>query len=476
MNCRSLGPLDHNAPHNIPQSMIFLSLKQDVRPSDAFTQLQDGLRLTLQRMPWLGGTIHWQSPETPGWRPGTLEIRYPNSIANTDLLRLKELNTSKSYGHLRDAGFPLDAFDDEEIIWTRPWSSNFHEGVPVFAAQANFLPGGCILAFSIPSPASDGTAMLMIINLWADFCSGDPILASQMWNLAKGSAVEDHSISRSLLDQVLTEESIPKSQTGHRTLHQLVGMDPIPDQDTRSDGNAMQHVIFYMPHKAYTALRKDCVEQYGDRAITGNDLICAFIWRSLMRAQRATKAHEFKENSSTMTVLLRPFDARPHVAKLLPSMYLGNLNFESRITMPLSSLVDPNTSIPSIAHIISKSLDIQTTQDNLANAYRLLRSSPDYGQVQWGATHATGTTVGILSPIVLPFNDTCFGMDVFGNGGRPDAFRPIMGASNRPFRTSFVIPRKKHGGVEFVMTVSTEELGFLCDDAEFNRFGFSLQQ
>lgn len=291
--CIPLGPLDHIVPHNIPQSAMYLSLKQDIKAVDAFDRLQEGLRRTLLQVPWLCGTVHRQSAKTPGWRPGQLEIRWDKQYTTPDLMRFNELDISKSYADLQDAGFPLDVFDDD-VIWTMPWNPDFDNGAPVFAVQANFLPGGCILTFSFSSVVSDGTAMLMVIKLWADHCS------------------------------------------------------------------------------------------------------------SLMRTP----------------------DIR--TVKMLPSE-----NYDRSI--------------------LNK-----------------------YHEVQWRATRTTGTSMGILSPMVLPFNDTCFGGEVFGNSGKPDAFRPIMGACNRGFRTSFVIPRKKHGGLEFVMTLSDEEMDFLCKDEEFSRYAFPL--
>ncbi|KAE8143665.1 hypothetical protein BDV38DRAFT_276750 [Aspergillus pseudotamarii] len=71
-----LDALDHIAAWNIPQSVIYLSLKQDVTIHDAFGRLQEGLRRTLAQIPCLNGRVHWRNEDTTGWRPGQLEIRY----------------------------------------------------------------------------------------------------------------------------------------------------------------------------------------------------------------------------------------------------------------------------------------------------------------------------------------------------------------------------------------------------------------
>jgi trichothecene 3-O-acetyltransferase len=56
----------------------------------------------------------------------------------------------------------------------------------------------------------------------------------------------------------------------------------------------------------------------------------------------------------------------------------------------------------------------------------------------------------------------------------PEGFRPLMGSCNRGYRTCSVIPRKKTGGIEIVMTLSEEEVGFLREDDKFGLRAFLL--
>lgn len=478
----TLGPLDHIAPHNIPQSVIYLSLKQGVKPADAFAHLQEGLRRTFLQVPWLSGSVHWQSEDMPGWRCGQLEIRYKQSAARPHQLRFNELDTVSLYGSLRETGFPLDAFDDEAILWGTPFEPDFHTGVEVFVAQANFLPGGCLLALSISAPASDGTAMLTVTKLWADHCSS--ILQTQNdgpVNSTVSLPLPSESSDRAALDRILLKEksaSLPGGQQDCET-SQLVGLGPERGAANALEPLGMKHSIFYMPQTAYTVLRKECVAKFGTTDISGNDLVCALIWRSLMRAwtvanpmHHTAKVEDY--GPIMLAELFMPFDARPHFAQSLPAIYLGNMNYENRVTMPLAALVGPKASISSVAQTIRTYATSRAARNVLVDAYTTLSTAPDYRRLQLRATRAVGASVGILSPIVLPFNDTCFGDHVFGNGGKPDAFRPMMGACNRGFRTCFVIPRKNHGGLEFVMTLSEDEMEFLCEDDEFSRYAFPL--
>ncbi|KIX00550.1 uncharacterized protein Z518_09615 [Rhinocladiella mackenziei CBS 650.93] len=502
-----LGPLDHIAPCNIPQSIIYLGLKQNVSPEDAFTCLREGLRLTILQTPWLNGRMYSQSQDRSGWRRGQLEIRYDPidhgrgcSQISEIPLRFNELPASTSFADLREAGFPLDFFDDEVLLWTLPFEPDFESGAEVFAAQANFVPGGCFLVLSIAAPASDGTAMLNVTKLWADHCRSlldKPAIGSQSLLPIPAASVDRAALDITLAQaRDLSLQPFDKHQAS--TSQHLVEADgrdqaskDAPKFDDSAETNAgsgashdiyqapdMKPRLFYMPQHMYTALRKELATVHNSTDVSGNDVICAFIWRSVIRAWAAVRVARQNTDVDEKATLAMPFDARPDIPHLLPTSYLGNLNFEHVFTLPLRTLIAQGTSIPWVAKMIRTNATKKAGQNALLEAYGLLRSLPEYDSrnVQMRASRMSpqSASVGILSPMALPFNETCFGEHVFANGGRPEAFRPMMGMCNRGYRTCFVIPRKQHGGIEFVMTLSEEETDFLQDDDEFSRYAFFL--
>jgi hypothetical protein len=95
----ALGPLDHIASSNIPQSIIYLSLKQGTSPQDAFNCLREGLHRTLLQTPWLAGRVHYQSQDAPGWRPGQLEIRYTSNANAIPSTSAELLRNGSGQGH-----------------------------------------------------------------------------------------------------------------------------------------------------------------------------------------------------------------------------------------------------------------------------------------------------------------------------------------------------------------------------------------
>jgi hypothetical protein len=485
-----LGPLDHIASSNIPQSIIYLSLKEGTSPLDAFNCLREGLHRTLLQTPWLAGQVHYQSHDAPGWRPGQLEIRYTNNtsaISSTaaKLLHFNELDTDLSFAELRGSGFPLDSFDDEALLWTSPFEPDFEVGAAVLAAQANFVPGGCLLVLSVAPSASDGTAMLTVTKVWADHCSS---LLDQHRQKAPSVSRLPFTTDRALLDTFLQEQkkwqssSDPGSAGSSSEAPQLVGFDfdvTSTQQSLQNDTNGphshpMKPSIFYMPQTAYTTLRKECIEEFGAAEVSGADLVCGLIFRSLIRASTTLNADGALPEMATLAL---PFDARLTLASSMDVLYVGNMNFENKLTIPVATLVASTTSVSWVAREICAHAESCAHPGALLEAYGLVQSSTKYDNnlgLRAARMSPASASVGVLSPMTLPFNDTCFGKHVFGNNGNPEGFRPLMGRCNRGYRTCFVIPRKKAGGVEFVMTLSEEEMDFLREDDEFNRYAFEL--
>ena len=492
----TLSPLDHIAPWNIPKSVIYLSLKSGVTAQDSFARLQEGLRRTLIQLPWLNGRVHLQSNDAPGWRPGQLEIRYkPVSEGMPHQLGLHNLDTKLTFDDIKDQSFPLDMFDDETLLCHSPFEPDFEGGVEVLAAQANYLPGGCALVLSVAAPASDGSAMLSVTRIWADHCCS---LTNNMGQHTAGVFVSSEPNSRGCERAFLKrlcekDKSATISSQIQSEIWRLVGLDePTRDSsqtfqsaevsaDARSSSSIkMKPSLFYIPQSAYIALRTASAAKFGTQDISGNFLVCALIWRGVVRAWKACQkskhtndsAEKFDEPISEVAI---PFDARPDFLDILPANFLGNLNFENRFALPIAELVAEDIDIPQLANTVRTYATSFTSRTHLLQSYTLLSSVEDYRELpQMRASRMKSASVGIFSPMTLPFNKACFGAQTFGNSGRPEAFRPLMGRYNSGFRTCFVMPRKSHGGIEFVMTLSEREREFLCNDEEFASYALSM--
>ena len=500
MNHLPLTPLDHLPPHNYTASVFYLSLQPSVSPHEAFRVLQEGLHKTFAQLPWLSGKIWEQIAETPGWRPGQLEIRYePVDIDGPPpyQLRLNHLSTSLSYDDLKEAAFPTDAFEDRELIWA-PFMPDLSHGCEVFVAQANFLPGGFIVAGGLHHAAGDGNASFMIFNQWADHCRA--MQEHTAPPAAPPPDCSDRNVHERIWAKEGTGESAPEIDAevwqllglGHSDADLLLDPSdrkslPVPDdhksqQDLQTAGvnhrhqRSLKSAIFYMSPSNFTALQRECVHELGAAAqISGTHAICGLVWYCLMKAQSVeTAAHDGRQQ---LDILL---DGRSGFSHSLPQMYLGNHTLHLQSFMDLSAIASPDTSIASLAGMICKNMS-RVDSTKLLNMYTLLREMPDYNALQRRKWQPQMKSVSgskkmmITSMLMVPSDRVRFGERVFGHQGKPDGARVLMGAFNRSgTRLCFILPKTPNGGVEFIVNLYQEEMDTLLDDEEFNQYAAFL--
>ncbi|KAF7554506.1 hypothetical protein G7Z17_g2864 [Cylindrodendrum hubeiense] len=440
----TLGPLDHLPPRQYTGFVFYLPLKPGIDAPVAFAALQHGLHKTFAQLPWLSGK-----------------------------LTFNELDPSLDYSELKAAGFPANAVDDD-VLLPFPFFPDISVGADVFVAQANFIPGACLLACASMHSACDGTAVLNIFNLWAENCrnvatSDNPILT-----------LPSESSDRELLDRIWDKEAIHKSPSEiDPATWQLLslpppgtGMKPSPEQGSQSnsDGSAervMKTSIFYIPSSRFTALKKEYVHQPGTDRVSGNDIMCGFLWRSLMKAQAAV--HKFPEN--TRAILDVPIDGRPDYS--LPPTYLGSIVLVNRVTLPLSTLTSSDTSIIDVGQAIREKFS-SVSPAVMLDAYTLIKTMPDYTVFDLRTHPIDGANLMISSLLMLPAHTVSFGDHVFANGGKPETARPLMSGFNKQERICFVMPPKSHGGIEIVFSLFDDEMAKLLEDEEFGRYAMFL--
>ncbi|KAJ9233848.1 hypothetical protein DTO169E5_6833 [Paecilomyces variotii] len=484
-----LGPLDHLSPPVYPPGSVYFSIKSGVSWEAIFAHLQEGLRRTFLQVPWLNGKLYHQAPDTPGWRPGRLEIRYAPITADAPppyQLRYNELKqtTSSTYADLKARGFPLDAFADEDLIWVTYRGVDLDAGAEIVAAQANFMPGACLLCVSVLHAACDATGMAIFYKLWADQCrklasvSGDPALT-----------LPPESWDRTLLDSVWKKE-----RTGHSAQDAgpepwyAIGLDPPnveklshPGQNGQSSSNAVQHErvmtskLFYMSPVAFASLRKICTVD-----VSGNDVLMACIWRGLIKARAAAIAAQGRDVDPNAPFEIQvPVDARPDFSQTMsvPPTYVGNLIYHHRPTLPLRVFVEGTLegSIAAVAQAIRTSaamIDHTTMMDG----YMLLREMHDYNHIQ-RPRYATLEGNWLMSSMLMVPGDeaSSFGDKFFGNGGRAEGSRPLMSMRNRfKVPACYILPRKRSGGIEFIVSLFEDEWPFLLEGEGFGPYAFLL--
>ncbi|KAI1811932.1 hypothetical protein GGS20DRAFT_63785 [Poronia punctata] len=486
----TLGPLDHIPPRNYVKFALYLPLKPEVDTSAVFNQLSEGLHRTFLQFPWLGGKVYWQHQDTPGWRPGQLEIRYaPANEAQPVPYQFKYnvIDTSPEYEELAELGFPTDTFRDDELLWA-PFMPSVDDGAEVVVAQANFIPGGCVLCAAIFHSASDGTATATFFQAWSDNCKAVPPTTRN--ESAKASMLAPRSDDRTLLDDLWKKEGsgrIPEEIDP--SVWRVIGLDP---SLMTSDGvvvdkglapnmtlpkRKMNSHIFYISPESFTQLKSECLRSTKTNGgssgqISGNDALSALIWQGLMRARIKARASSDVAEPDTPSCLELTLDGRPDFSTALPSTYLGNVILINQSFLSLSELTSPETPISVVARVIREN-GSRIHPDSVLDAYTLVKNIPDYNQLKLRFMTVEGNDMMITSLLMIP-SGISFGSEYFENDGQPAAMRPLMDGFEMFFRISFILPMKSHGGIEFVVSLYDEEMKELIQDKEFGKYAMLL--
>ncbi|KAI1395413.1 hypothetical protein F4819DRAFT_478522 [Hypoxylon fuscum] len=479
----ALNSLDHLPPPVYANAILYLPLKVNVSAKEAFEFLREGLHRTFVQLPWLSGKVHRIS--TTG--TGALEMRHhPVNLDGPRPYQLKfnELDSLDTYEDLRETAFHPSTYEDEALTWA-PFLADLTNGAEVFVAQANFMPGACILTAAICHVISDATGLNGIFKIWADNCHdmqlGNPLHWDQF------AEISDHS----LLEQVWTKEGAGRAaQEFPPETWRLLGLEApsdsrsLVDEEVKqktehasaSDSAAlrgdMKACIFYMSPKNTKALRNECNKSSDTADVSMNDAICALAWRCFLRSRAAASSTNGVNGTDTTDAdgaqvrLDLPFDVRPYFPHMVPPNYLGNFTMIHQFLLSRSRLLS-RASLGEVARMFRQAASEITTY-RVMDAYTLVKTVTNALELQ--NLKVDGNGLMITSLLGLELSEVCFGDGVFGNGGKPEAMRTLMGAINKSFRYCAILPRKSHGGVELVANLFDDELDVLLEDEEFGHY------
>ncbi|KAI1171817.1 hypothetical protein F4777DRAFT_32147 [Nemania sp. FL0916] len=490
----TLGPLDHIPPRNYVKFSLYLPLNPGVDTTKVFDQLHEGLHRLFFQFPWLGGKVYWQSPDTAGWRPGQLEIRYsPPDEAQSRPYQFKYniIEDAPEYEELAELGFPTNTFRDAELLWA-PFMPSVDDGAEVFVGQANFIPGGCVLCAAIFHSVSDGTATATFFKVWADSCKA--ALSMTRDESANALMLPPGSDDRSLLDNLWRKEGSGRLvKEIDPSTWRILGLDTpslisnAPAVETNGKGlegnivlpeRKMNSRIFYISPEKFTLLKTECLRSAkvtGDSTsnISGNDALSALIWQGLMRARLKARGYSNGHKQDPLSCLEMTLDGRPDFSQALPSTYLGNVILINQSFFPLAELTSPQTEISEVARVIREN-GSRIYPESVLDSYTLVKNIPDYNQLKLRFTTVEGNDMMITSLLKFESDSLSFGDEFFDNDGKPTAFRPLMEGFELFFRISFILPMKSHGGIEFVVSLYDNEMDELLGDQEFGKYAMLL--
>ena len=529
-----LNPLDYVNPNHYMGLNFYFALRPEVGFEEAFKNLQEGLKRTLQLIPALDGKMMSCSKDEIGYKEGHLRLTIPSLPFSVNVpehspsaprqLLYKDLShVLPPFETLRSGGFLPSAVKDELVL-----EENTFPSLPtdILVAQANFVKGGCILATNFHHCCLDGIGVMVALKVWAESCQyvqGDrsatcswldpesfnhslpdilyeqegyarpahkvdpgtwgflPFSPPEKTNAANGITNSTENHGNGIINPIDHHES-GTTVTEESRLAKRNTLPPVPDFVRKFTWppppvaqNGLSTTMFLIPPENVQKLQREVLADPEARgAVTSiSDVVQAFFWRAAIKARYriATELRGFTFGADELSVLELPVDGRPYFSSLLPSSYMGSLLILNRPNMPVETLCSPKTSVGRIALVLREAA-ARLTPSLVHDAFTLLESMPDYNNSRFSlACMGLGGMHAMISNLMLfQTSEISFGDGFFANGGSPEALRPQIERGHKRFRFLVIHPMRSDGGVELVLGTNPEELEMLTRDEEFTRY------
>lgn len=487
--CVPLSPLDNVMAHCYQKFLVGLPLNPDSEIHNVHHILEEGLKMTIAQMPIFGGKVHYRPVGSNGSRPGQLEVRVPTNL--TYRLPMVDSTAELDFEDLRDQGFPEEEMDGK-LYLPGAFNLDLASGLDVITAQATFVEGGCLLGFGVWHTVCDAYGAYNIGESWSGNCRK----VTEQSQKASDWKVDTASLDRDILTRLwLKEGNKPISLEGSRApasdpawrflgLHPMKDPEPPEEQITArpvTDALAtealppvepqktpvMKTCIFYISQSSYTKLKQagtpGTPEEGAD--VSGNDAINALLWRSIMAARLPPGNGTDQTQESHFNVAI---DARAQFSSDDLTSYLGNVIYFATISLPLSVVTSPFTKLSDIALHMRKTLNTYT-KEKVHQSFAIANSIPDYTQLSYTFAGLGGATMNVSSTLNMPLFDLDFG-NSFGNGGTPESIRILKDELDSVFRRVLVMPFRKSGGFEILISLFENEMERLTSNLEFTEY------
>lgn len=330
----------------------------------AIKSLGDGLRLTLQRFPFLAGTL-----SLAGHDSGRLALNYPSEITSEDiakLMRSKQIPFDEhsfpyTYKQLQRDGMPSRAFHAEMFVPDDfvdfPGIPEFGEGqvdftksdAPAMRLQACFIPGGLVLSMYIHHSVMDCSG---VTAFWTAFSANvtkvagtrklekdeqfgmihHHLLSSPLTQVAPVSVAEQQSLMRAKLEARVPMPSklaeTPKADCYCDGIH--------PYERTLPADTACAQRLLVIPAASIRDYRHRMRRHFPeDDPPTMCNVLAALVWTHVTRARGARLLHQGQTSTSIgIATDLRRRQRPPETTE-----YTGNMALFSKGTLQVADLM-----------------------------------------------------------------------------------------------------------------------------------------
>lgn len=441
-----LSHLDRTFPPTHSKRILCFSLSPDVDRQRVVDYLCIAFHHTIQRVPFLAGSIVPFSVEEGG-RPWLRNL-VPQGSAR---LEVKDLSRELNFAELERSNFSQNLLNTEQLCPLPDVAYVSEEPVPVCAFQANFIQGGLLLVVSIVHIAADGRGVTQVINIFAN-----QLRKAQSGEL--GFPLQQRKdVYHSDRTALVTGNGVHGAIENHAawTSEALNAHHQIRDVETSCQ-------TFHISAKALLELKRVAsAPPRGPEAwISTNDAITGFIWRSIMLARY--RAGILADGA--ITHLAQPIDCRALLR--LPDPYFGNVLYVTKTSMPLALLADGQSGIAEASRMVRAELNSMTAEkfrDLLGYAERTEREYHTRGNI------IEDLPVGgimVTSHFKFGLHEMDFG-SIFGDGYMKALRLPARGTVSG---VVIVMPRLQDGSCEFLITEQPKTIKCLLEDEIFTRF------
>ncbi|KAK5629393.1 hypothetical protein RRF57_005109 [Xylaria bambusicola] len=486
-----LNPIDYIHGKAFFGLVFYIPLHEGAGFQEAFENLQAGLNRTLELIPALAGRVIECSEDEVGYVKGerSLSIPPPSKAALfRNLLRYKDLSgVVPSFAELRESGFLPSKVRDHLLIDIEPY---FQFPAAVFAAQANFVDGGCLLTTEFNHTCFDGVGSFTALRVWAECCrylQGDESATCDWFHPESFN----HSLPEILHEQegwpkpleeidpgtwawvpfCPPDNYIEKSKTAPESIRKSWHLPLRPDipRHPATPAQRPEHSLVptvFRISKEQLALLKEHVladpEAQGSAPLdVAND--------PRARYRVATEIQKKTFGPNDISILELSTDGRPYFSEMLPETYMGTTVLYKRPSIALETLCAPGTTIGRVARLLREYGSLVSPQ-LVHDVFTLCQNVGDYTQGSLASVGRDHMNLAITNIMMFQTDDLKFGERFFANDGAPEVMRLALDRHGDKIRAIAVLPITKDGAVEFVVGTVPEELDMLLADEEFTRY------
>ena len=437
---------DRTYPPTHSKRMLCFALPGKVNKEQIVDQLHVALHHTVQRVPFLAGSVVPNSEEE-GDRPWLRNIS-PHGHAYLDV---KDLCDQMSYPDLAESNFDQELLDADQLCSLPKVIYIQQEPVDVCRFRVNFIQGGVILVIQILHTVIDGHGVTECLKIFADrFRKAQAGEIGHPLQTTNEKYISDRTALVSGEGRVGAIENHPAFTTSAFSHGNITGVE-----------NACR--TFRIGREALVDLKQaasPAIPRDSEDWISTGDAIGALVWRSIMLARHGTGVL----SADAVAKFGQSIDCRRVLG--LPEPYFGNGFYIMRSDMPFDVLRDPQAGLSAAARLLRtdvKGVTADRIRDLVAFMERIRLES--HTRLSFQEDLASSAIV-YTSHFKFKIYEMDFG-PAFGDG-RVKAFRhpargTIVGAV-------IVMPMCPDGSCEFTITEAVDTLKHLENDDLWARY------